>query len=257
MPSLRRTTGFLLLGLVVALLAWAAAPPGHVGWGALEDGVTVQYPDGEGPFPVTVLMHGCGGPRPFLPGYADAANEAGAAAVIVDSFGPRGIGRLRAIFTVCTGFRLHGAERANDIAVLLENLDEPRLDLDRVNLAGWSHGAWAAAAALTHRPMRLAGIESAFLVYPYCRFPARWPGKHAPTGVEVLAVVPDLDHVGDSRACREALKGSGAEVVRIANATHAFDDPDPSGPGFAYNAEASAENMARYQAFLEETLRGD
>ncbi len=254
MLSLRRTTGFLLLGLVIAALAWAGAPPGHVGWGALEEGVTVQYPEGDGPFPVAVLMHGCGGPRGFLPGYAEAANEAGAAAVILDSFAPRGIGRLRAIFTVCTGFRLHGDERAGDIGVLLENLDDPRLDKNRVNLAGWSHGAWAAAAALTHQPMRLEGIESAFLVYPYCRFPARWPGKRAPAGVEVLAVVPDLDHVGDSKACREALKDSGAEIVRIPDATHAFDEPDPAGLGFEYNAGEAAKNMARYERFLEQTL---
>lgn len=250
----RRVLFPVIVVALIALLTWAAAPPERVDWAALQDGVTIHYPEGEGPFPVAVLMHGCGGPRPFMEDYAGAANRAGAAAVVMDSFAPRGIGRLRAVTTVCTGFRLHGDQRAHDIAVLLDNLPDARLDTSRVALAGWSHGAWAAAEALTRRPVEAEGVDAAFLVYPYCRFPARWPGKNAANGAPILAVVPEEDYVGDSQSCRDALTASGADIVSVPNATHAFDDPDPTGIGFEYNAEATAENRTRFTDFLEETL---
>ena len=85
-------------------------------------------------------------------------------------------------------------------------------------------------------------------------FPARWPGKHAAGDAPILAVVPEDDYVGDSAACRDALTASGADIVSVPNATHAFDDPDPTGIGFEYNAEATAENRTRFTDFLEETL---
>lgn len=254
-PAMLRKILFAVIMLaLIFTLSWVAAPPGHIGWDRLKSGVDIHYPQGDGPFPVVVILHGCGGNRPFLENYADAANEAGVAAVMLDSFGPRGIGRLRAVTAVCTGFHLHGDERAGDIKVLLAHLDDPQLDTSRVALAGWSHGAWAVAEALTHDPVQAKGVEGAFLVYPYCRFPARWPGKSAPKGVPILAVVPDDDYVGDSPACKRALKGSGADIVTVEGATHAFDEPDPAGIGFTYNAEAAAENRARFKAFLSETL---
>jgi dienelactone hydrolase len=76
-------------------------------------------PKGEAPHPLVLLLHGCGGAQPYLADYAAAAVEAGVAALIVDSFAPRGISRLNAHATVCTGLRLRGVERAMDVFALL------------------------------------------------------------------------------------------------------------------------------------------
>src|SRR5690606_30611938 len=96
-----------LAGLIVAVIigggAWLAAPPDRVPWERLRTGITVHVPPGAGPFPVAVLLHGCGGVRPFQEAYVEAALEAGAAAVVLDSFAPRGFGRVRAILAVCIG----------------------------------------------------------------------------------------------------------------------------------------------------------
>lgn len=249
-----------LAGLIVAVIvaggAWLAAPPKFVDWDRLRTGVTVHVPPGGGPFPVAVLLHGCGGIRPFQDAYVQAALEAGAAAVVVDSFAPRGMGRTRAILSVCLGTKLRGGARARDIELVLENLDDPRLDMSRISLAGWSHGAWSVAELLTEAPEE-RGVRSAFLVYPYCRFPARWPGRQAPEDVTIMAIVPDQDVVGDAPACRRALARSGADVIRVENATHAFEDEYPPWFPYRHNGEAFAANAARFRDFVRATLTSD
>lgn len=255
MRAFRLALAALIVTALAGMLVWLSLPPKYVGWERLRTGVTVHVPPGEGPFPVAILLHGCGGVRPFQDAYIQAALDAGAAAVAVDSFAPRGMSRTQAILSVCLGARLRGGARARDIDLALDNLSDPRLDMNRVALAGWSHGAWSVAETLTDGPEE-RGVRSAFLVYPYCRFPARWPGRRPPDGVRVVAVVPDQDVVGDAPACRAALARSGAEVVRIEDATHAFEDQYPPLFPYRHNAEAFEANAQRFEEFLRATLTG-
>lgn len=252
-----RAFRLFLAALIVTVLAagavWLALPPKYIDWERLRGGVTVHVPAGEGAFPVAVLLHGCGGIRDFQDDYVEAALEAGAAAVVVDSFAPRGIGRARAILSVCIGTKLRGGARARDLTLVLENLEDPRLDMGRIALAGWSHGAWSVAELLTEAPAE-RGVRSAFLVYPYCRFPARWPGRAAPENVVIMAIVPDQDLVGDAPACRAALARTGADIIRVENATHAFEDQYPPWFPYRHDAEAFAANAARFRDFLRATL---
>jgi dienelactone hydrolase len=48
-------------------------------------------PDGPGPFPAVVLLHSCGGIRPYNHDWAQQLKEHGFVAKVVDSFGPRGL----------------------------------------------------------------------------------------------------------------------------------------------------------------------
>jgi len=57
-------------------------PAAHAEW--LCPHLRVVKPEGSGPFPVVVQMHGCGGVQPLQDRYARAASAAGVAAVIVD-----------------------------------------------------------------------------------------------------------------------------------------------------------------------------
>src|SRR5207247_789901 len=52
---------------------------------------TLFKPDGSGPFPAVVLLHGCGGIRPHFVQWAGAIRDMGYVALLVDSFRPRGI----------------------------------------------------------------------------------------------------------------------------------------------------------------------
>src|SRR5690242_266981 len=48
----------------------------------------IRKPDGDGPFPVVLMLHGCGGMRPFMDDVAKIAQRQGAAAIEIDSFAP-------------------------------------------------------------------------------------------------------------------------------------------------------------------------
>src|SRR5262249_37198936 len=74
----------------------------------------VIRPEGEGPFPIVLQFHGCGGIPSSQAQYAEVARDAGWATVIVDSYAPRRISRGEATL-VCHGFELWGRERAGDV----------------------------------------------------------------------------------------------------------------------------------------------
>jgi dienelactone hydrolase len=214
--------------------------------------LTVVKPVRAGRLPVVLQFHGCGGLTPNQQRrYAEAASAAGVAAVIVDSMTPRGIARLEARMTVCTGLRLRGAERAVDVVAMLHWLTgQPWADTSRVAAAGWSHGAWAIMEALAEpRPAPLP-IAAAILVYPYCGPPSRtlsrgW-GVSRPA---VHAVIGGADQVVGRRLPERALRrlaadGLAVRTLFLPDATHAFDEDDYKDP------------RTRYRPDLEEQARG-
>ena len=81
---------------------------------ALLVGSELYMPEGEGPFPVVLQFHGCGGMKNLQARWADTARAAGWAVLVVDSYGHRRIDRFEAYATVCTGLQLWGRERAGD-----------------------------------------------------------------------------------------------------------------------------------------------
>lgn len=228
----------------------------------------VVRPDGPGPFPVVVQMHGCGGVQPMQDRYAETARAAGVAAVIVDSLAPRGIGRREAQLTVCTGVRLRGAERASDLLAVLQWLEaQPWADMQRVAAAGWSHGAWAIMEALAAGPVAGAAVESRVaalklvaLFYPYAGPLARtrrhgW-GEARP---KVIACLAGRDAVVGRIAPRRALErlqadGLDVRILDLPEATHCFDDENASDPRSLYRPDLSAEARLFYAAGLAEAL---
>jgi dienelactone hydrolase len=196
-------------------------------------------------------MHGCGGLQPFQFTYAEAARDAGFAVVVVDSFQPRGIGRLAATLTVCTGLALHGDERAADLFAALHWLrTRSWADPHRLAAAGWSHGGWAVMDALA-MPLDearratgladlsedcLAGLVCAVAVYPYAGLRTRtvrlgWRGLRPLT----YGLLAEKDHVvGTAHAERTFARlredGVTVETLVLPGAKHAFDDPQASDP---------------------------
>ena len=213
----------------------------------------VWRPSSPGTCPVVLLLHGCGGLQPMMTRYARALQAAGAAAVVIDSFAHRGIGRTAAQLTVCTGLRLHGHERAHDLQGALDWLEtQAWVDPARIAAAGWSHGGWTIMDALA-----LAGDDPApgraverlaavLLVYPYCGPPAlsrtRGWGRLSPA---VTAVICGRDSVVGRRAPLKALERLQADGLRVAthlfeDATHSFDDDAASDPRTRYRPDLEA-----------------
>lgn len=227
-------------------------------------GLTVMRPSGPGPHPVVVQMHGCGGVQPLQTRYAQAAVGAGVAAVIVDSLGPRGIGRGAAHLTVCTGLTLRGAERAGDLVTVQHWLaDQPWADARRTAAAGWSHGGWAIMEALVPGPHGapcdpvLRDLRLVLLIYPYAGALSRtrrtgW-GGHRP---RVWARLAGRDAVvGAASAGRtlQRLRGDGLDVeaLTLADATHAFDDDQASDPRTRHRPDLTAQTIEAYAAALQ------
>ena len=235
---------------------------------ALMPHADVVKPDGAGPFPVVVQLHGCGGKKTFQQTWAQVARAAGWAVIVLDSYAHRGISRLAAYATVCTGTRLWGRERAGDLFAALEWARRQQwADADRIVAAGWSHGGWtvldamalgadmAQATKLDGLPAQpLAGVRGAFLVYPYCG-----PGSIARRrglrfDAKPLALVGSRDAIVGTKGLRTTLERMPAptpiRVEWLEGATHAFDEPEATDPRVRYNPEAVARAHALYQAYL-------
>lgn len=240
----------------------------------IEPHLKTVYPPGPGPFPAVLLFHGCGGVRRIMHDYADAAARAGVAAIIVDSMTPRGIDYQAALARVCTGRQLWGRERAADLyAALAVVRDDPRIDSDRLALAGWSHGAWTLMDALAldnageapdglDVPPEAAfdGVKAIFLVYPYLSGPAlaRRRALQPPAPIEAVLVEDDgLASELDAAAVFARLKKAGAAVSwsTMGGVTHGFDEPDHHPQSkLRYDAEATARTRADFLDMLQRKL---
>lgn len=236
----------------------------------------VRLPDGEGPFPAVLLLHGCGGVKDSpQKDYAEAALARGVAACVLDSLSPRGITYERALNTVCKGRELLGAERAGDIIAALEILrGRPDIDSERIALVGWSHGAWAIMDlfALDHsrrRPLGvsdapadpLAGVCGALLYYPFCGFPALtrkqgWTRTDIPA--RMLLVENDTladEKVSQRAAERARASGADIDVTLWSGVTHAFDEtPHELDSKLRYDADAAARSHDFFADWLSDTV---
>jgi dienelactone hydrolase len=222
----------------------------------------VFKPAGPGPFPVALILHGCGGKTPFLEDYARAAVQSGWAAVVVDSLKPRGLSTLDAKLFVCTGVALGGLKRSADVFAMLAWLEtQGWADPRRVFLAGWSHGGWTimdsyaigvnAARATTLAdadPVTLRErVKGTLLVYPYAGYPsltsARGWGSWGP---KVWSVLAGKDQVVGWKAPGKALDrlardGLAVDRVFFDDATHAFDDDKANDPRSRYRPDLVQE----------------
>lgn len=212
---------------------------------ALLPGADIVMPEGEGPFPVVIQLHGCGGKKPFQAHWAEQAKTAGWAVIVVDSYRHRNISTLQAYATVCTGVRLWGRERAGDLYAMMEwARAQSWADSTRIAVAGWSHGGWTALDAMSLRPGAemasatrldglgdepLKGLIGAFLVYPYVGpgSTAWLRGISADAPVKALVGTADVV-VGGASLARTLQKmktpGAPVDITLLQGATHAFDE---------------------------------
>lgn len=241
-------------------------------WARLEPYVTAFGPSDDEARPAVILFHGCGGLRPHLPTYAQAAVDAGWRAFVVDSYAPRGWDRTLALTLVCSGVLLRGPERAGDVAAALWGLaGRADVDASRMVMAGWSHGGWSMMDLMTMRLERageaglsdpqtaaaaLSGVVGLAVFYPYVGPGALSRTRPWVRNPPLLAVIARDDHltsVSNARSIHERIERGGANVeVWVAGGTHAFDEPSTDG-GFGpmrHDAVLTEESLQRFGAFL-------
>jgi dienelactone hydrolase len=190
-------------------------------------------PDGNGPFPTVIALHGCGGlggqSEPVLPRYRDWAEQllkTGHAVLLPDSYGSRELGPQ------CRIKDRHVLARRERVADVNASrrwlLQQPWAERERISLIGWASGAsavlWAVRPQLAWRSIE-QDFRSAIAFYPDCRISA---GLGWSTRVPTLLLIGAEDDVSSPAACRQMVEGARgrsalAHVVVYPGASHDFD----------------------------------
>jgi dienelactone hydrolase len=231
-------------------------------------------PEGDGPFPVVIALHGCGGlsghSEPVQARYRDWAEELlrdGKAVLFPDSYGSRELGpQCRVKERRVTARR----ERVTDILAARQWLMQQTWAAhDRISLLGWANGAsallWAVRPQL---PLHHAepDFRSAVAFYPDCRLSSGlgWSAR-----VPTLVLIGAKDDVSSPPACRQMVDGAHGRsaltrIVVYPSAYHDFDranlpvqaigpNPDAADPEKGHvgtDAEARADSQKRVAEWL-------
>jgi dienelactone hydrolase len=219
---------------------------------------SIVMPDGKPPFPAIVVLHGCNGISPSTRIWARRLASWGYAALIVDSFTPRGIKN------VCGhGMTLSGRDRAADALAAATYL-RSRKDIDpaRIGALGYSHGGWTALAAAREQVVKESGTQPFAAIVAY--YPNCPPG--APplaSDVQILAAAED-DWAPATRCTALVERYVGASTHKpllkiYPGALHSFDVERPErvyfGHRLAYDAKAAADSFDVTRKFLDSHLR--
>jgi carboxymethylenebutenolidase len=237
-------------------------------------------PEGAGPHPAIVLMHGRAGAYSSLKRGVHTAEALSArhrmwgefwagrgyVALLVDSFGPRGYG---------DGFPKHSyAERPPAVSEqTVRPLDaygalkylRSRADVasERIGVHGWSNGGMTVLAAIDRARFdgnsldASEGFKAAIAQYPSCRYQAR-QADYRPYAPLLVLAAEDDDEVSP-QVCRtfaQTLRARGAalEFVMYEGAHHAYDDPGRTKQSHPPNRAAMQDTLERAAAFFGKHL---
>jgi dienelactone hydrolase len=190
-------------------------------------------PDGPGPFPAVIALHGCGGLNvqsdQIQSRYRDWAEQllkAGNAVLLPDSYGSRELGPQ---CKVKERRVLARRERVADIMASRQwLLQQPWVAHERISLIGWAHGASAVLWAV--RPQLAPGktdpdFRAAVAFYPDCRISSGlgWSAR-VPT-LLLIGASDDVSSPGDCRKMVDGARGRSAlaRIVVYPGAYHDFD----------------------------------
>ncbi len=190
-------------------------------------------PDGDGPFPVVIALHGCGGlagqSEPVQARYREWAEQllkAGNAVLLPDSYASRELGPQ------CRVKERRIMARRERVADIMASrawlVEQPWAARDRISLMGWANGAsallWAVRPQLPPRNIE-PDFRSAIAFYPDCRISSGlgWSAR-----VPTLLLIGAKDDVSSPPACRQMVDGARgrsalARIVVYPGAYHDFD----------------------------------
>lgn len=238
-------------------------------------------PPGAGPHPAIVLLHGRGGPYSSLKRGTYTAESLtarhrmwgsfwasrGYAALLVDSFGPRGYP---------DGFPRHSySDRPAEVSErFVRPLDaygalaylQSRRDIaaDRIGVQGWSNGGMTVLSTLACDAPRIdrrnvhTGFRAGLAQYPSCRTQLR-ERDYRPYAPLLILAAEDDDEVSP-KVCdtfAELMRGRGhaVEFVLYEGAHHSYDDPGKTKQSHAPNRLAMNDSLRRAEAFFARHLK--
>jgi dienelactone hydrolase len=235
---MRVLSAIAFLTLFAVAFAAAAAPlpdPRQVDI-PLANGVLhaqLYKPAGDGPFPVVIALHGCGGlgghSEPIQPRYRDWAEQllkGGNAVLLPDSYGSRELGPQCRV-----GERRVRARRERVVDIMASRqwlVAQPWVAHDRISLLGWANGAsallWAVRPQLSSQGAE-PDFRSAIAFYPDCRVSSGlgWSAR-----VPTLLLIGAKDDISSPAACRQMVDGARGRsaLTRIEVYPDAYHDFD-------------------------------
>jgi dienelactone hydrolase len=200
--------------------------PAKVGGPASGAPAELYLPAAMPPPAAVVVLHGCDGVGPHYRQWASRLADWGYAALLIDSFRPRGFS------VICNHGELVPPEAqardAFDGAAWLRNTQS--VPANRVGVIGFSHGGWAVLKAvlggLVRRPDE-PPFAAAVAYYPGCD--VRDPPAHR-LETDTLILIGDADDWTPVERCtrwREAVRTAGhtLQMTVYPGARHGFDAP--------------------------------
>ncbi len=237
-------------------------------------------PPGDGPFPAVVQLHGCAGIETQSFRWARWFADHGYVALVVDSFGPRGVkGDCRS-----SPDEPPITARFDDAFGALRYLESlPFVRPDRIAAIGWSQGGVYAMAVINGPSLERArkrgvalpavGFAAAIGIYPGGCFSLVNERVVRP----LLVLIGGADDWTPAAKCQEMVaamnaRGADASIVVYPGAYHYFDvegqpqevlaqvenesKPDGHGATVAYQAAAAADAHRQVERFLARHLKG-
>jgi dienelactone hydrolase len=220
--------------------------------------VKLYRPEGAGPFPFVVLLHGCGGLHreamwtKWVEPWTTLFREHGLGAAVVDSFTPRGVDE------VCTRdvalWALRRADDAYSAAAWLA--EQPYVDGARIAVMGMSNGGRTVLAAMRAPRSTAPRFAAGIALYPGCQSD-RGSRFYAP----LLVLIGRGDSVTPAGPCEEMARSQpeGAAELKLVvypRAPHTFDMalPERTVLGMRLGPDREATSDARRQVlgFLAE-----
>jgi dienelactone hydrolase len=215
---------------------------------------SIILPEGKPPFPAVVVLHGCNGVSQNTFVWARRLASWGYAALIINSFNPRGLHQ------VCDGSRaLPGPERAHDAFAAAAYLrTRSDIDADRIAVLGYSHGGWTALNASTQKNTEQVGappFRAIVAYYPFC------PDVAPALATDVQIFIGDTDDWASAARCTAFVEKYAGDVPHrpsvmvYTGARHSFDANQPDrvyfGHQLAYDPKATADALERTRKFLD------
>ena len=249
---MRLPVAFLAAGAVAFATAAGAVEQIAIPHGDTNLPGVLFRPEGAGPFPGVVALHGCGGLVNSagkivgrLADWGERLAAAGVAVLFPDSFTPRG---LTTQCRVRERKVRSSRERVADANAARRWLQSQSWAIKhRVSLIGWSNGAVTSLWAVRPRASVRDGMpdfRSAVAFYPGCR---RLGDMGWSTRIPTLILIGRADDWTPASACEQMVAGArgrsaGATLITYPGAYHEFDRPNSPVrelSGLAFTADGS------------------
>lgn len=184
--------------------------------------------------PVMIVVHGSSGLSQREVDWAAFLREQGLATFVIDYFGPRGVTARSPV---------QPTPVADLFQALILLAGDPRIDIARIGIIGFSRGASMALAAANDGGRSSGGVQpvAAVALYPGCRRAVIEPQSQLPPLLVLIGTEDSYSTVAECQRMVGSVAGSGRNVeLRIyEGATHAWD----SGRDATFYHEAAAKTV--------------